>query len=65
MYQLSILVALFFLAGCGSQAVYDNIQLNNRRECEKLPPAQYEECMARASKSYEEYERDREEAVGK
>lgn len=65
MYRLSIPVALFFLAGCGSQAVYDNIQLNNRRECNKLPPAQYEECIAHAGKSYEEYEREREEVLGK
>lgn len=65
MHKLSILVALFFFSGCSSQAVYDNIQLNNRRECSKLPPAQYEECMARAGKSYEEYKREREEAVGK
>lgn len=64
MYKLSALVALFFLAGCGSQAIYDNIQLNNRRECNKLPPSQYEECMARANKPYEEYERERKETVG-
>lgn len=65
MYKLSVLVVLFVFAGCSSKAVYDNFQLNNREECSKVPPPQYEECVERASKSYEEYERERKETVGK
>lgn len=64
MYKLSVLVALVFLAACSSKAVYDNIQINNRDECRKGPPSQYEECIERANKSYEEYERERKEVIG-
>jgi hypothetical protein len=45
--------------GCSSRAVYDNMQRNNRQECANGPPAQYDECLDRSSKSYEEYQRDR------
>lgn len=52
---------MFAATGCSYKAVYDNIQINQRNECLKLPQAQYDECMERASKSYEEYEKEREE----
>jgi hypothetical protein len=65
MRKFSALVVVLFFAGCSNQAVYDNIQLNNRRECNRVPPSQYEECIERARKSYEAYERARKEAIGK
>ena len=61
---LVILIALL-VGACSNKAVYDNFQLNNRNDCAKLPPSQYEECMERASKSYDEYERERKEALEK
>lgn len=65
MYKLLVLVVPLLFAGCSKKAVYDNIQLNNRNECNKVPPSQYEECIERTSKSYEEYERERKEVIGK
>lgn len=64
MHKFLIMAAILSIAGCSNKAVYDNIQINNRTECNKAPPAQYEECMERANKSYEEYEREREVIVG-
>jgi len=61
---LVLLIALS-IGACSNKAIYDNIQLNNRNDCAKLPPSQYDECMERANKSYEEYERERKEALGK
>ncbi len=55
------LVAVLFLAGCSNKAVYEHIQINNRSACNKVPPPQYEECIERTNKSYEEYERERKE----
>lgn len=53
------LIAVFFLMGCSNKVVYDNIQINNRNACNTVPPSQYEECIERTNKSYEEYEQDR------
>lgn len=59
-------IALFMvigilMVGCSGRAVYENIQIHNRNECAKLPPSQYEECMAAAQKTYNEYEQERKE----
>ncbi|WP_201022630.1 hypothetical protein [Thiomicrospira sp. XS5] len=59
--NLLILTNLFILAGCSHQAVYDNIQHNNRNSCYKKPPSQYDACMKAANKPYDQYEREREE----
>jgi len=61
MNKLWLLIVVFFLAGCSNKAVYENIQINNRNSCAKVPPPQYEECIERANKSYEEYEQERKE----
>jgi hypothetical protein len=55
------IVILFQFVACSNKAVYDNIKLNNRQECVKLPPSQYDECMENTQKSYEEYNRERKE----
>jgi len=58
MNRFWFLIAAFFLTGCSSKAIYENIQINNRNACTKEPPSQYEKCIERANKSYEEYERE-------
>ncbi len=50
---------LLGLTGCSNKAVYDNIRLYEKNECLKAPPPTQLECMDKASKSYEEYERER------
>jgi hypothetical protein len=45
-------------AGCSNRGLYDSIQASNRTECGKLPQGEFEECMARNEKSYDEYERE-------
>lgn len=59
-----LLVTIFFiLVGCTNRGVYEGVQASNRFECLKLPPSQYDECMKNANKSYDEYERERKEAI--
>lgn len=58
-----ILISLIILVGCSNRGAYEGIQAGNRFECSKLPPSQYDECMKNANKSYEEYERERKEAI--
>jgi len=63
--MILILMTIISITGCGNRAIYDNIQLNNRHDCAKLPISQYDECMERASKSYDEYEKERQENLEK
>lgn len=60
---LAILLIAFSLVGCSNRAVYENIQINQRNDCVKVPPPEYDACMERANKSYGEYERERREVV--
>lgn len=63
MKVILMLLVMFSLAGCGSRAVYENIQINKRNECLKLPPSAYEECMEGVNKPYDEYEKERREII--
>jgi len=60
-----VTVVVLLIVACSNKAIYDNIKLNNRNDCAKLPQSQYDECMERANKSYDEYERKRKEALKK
>ena len=51
------------LAGFSARAVYDNVQLNNQQRCARVPPSEYDACMEAASKTYDEYQREREELL--
>lgn len=62
--HLLLFVTLFIVA-CSNKVIYESIQSNNRMECGKLPQSQYEECMKKADKAYEEYKIEREEALEK
>ena len=59
-----LFTAAILLCACSEKAVYDNIQLNNRLQCDKVPLSEYDDCMSRAGKPYEDYERERQEAAG-
>lgn len=63
--KLLILLFLFAASGCSNKAIYMNAQLNARNECHFGPMSQYQECIARTNKSYEQYLRDRSEALGR
>lgn len=63
MKKVITLVIFCVVAGCSNQQVYENIQQNNKNACTKLPPSQYEECIEKNEKSFEEYERDRKAAI--
>ena len=65
MDKLLIFSVVAFVAACSNKAIYDNIQHSNRRQCAELPPSQYEQCVKQANKPYEEYEKERQEALEK
>lgn len=59
-----LILIVLIIAGCTYRGAYEGIQTSNRFECSKLPLSQYDECMENANKSYDEYERERKEALG-
>ncbi len=65
MKAIPLFLTLLVLAGCSNRGVYEGVQASNRIECAKLPPSQYDDCMASANKPYDEYERERKEALEK
>jgi hypothetical protein len=61
MKGLLLLSFAALLAACSERAVYDNLQHNNRLQCDKVPLSEYDACVERASKPYDDYERERRE----
>lgn len=58
---LAGLIASVLLSSCTSEATYNGFQRSNLNDCETRPLSQYDECVAAANKSFEEYQREREE----
>ena len=61
MRKVLIVLVMVGVAGCSSKAIYDKFRLDERNRCIKEPQSTYFECIKRTYKSYEEYEREREE----
>lgn len=65
-YGFLLMASLSICAtACSHRAVYETVQNNNRLDCQKQPPSQQEECERQASKSYQQYERERQELLNK
>jgi hypothetical protein len=56
-----LLFCLFATASCSNKQMYEALQIKQKNECQKVPPSEYGECMARTKKSYEQYEAERQE----
>lgn len=62
---LSLITLLVLTTGCSQRAVYENVQINQRNECVNEPPSTYFECLDRANKSFDKYQRERKELLEK
>lgn len=60
---LRVMLLLVVVGGCSNKQIYTAIQQNRQQECRKLPRVQYEACMREFDQSYEDYARDREDAL--
>jgi len=49
------LVISLLLSSCSNRQMYNALQKNRQSECQKLPPAQSEECMKELDETYESY----------
>ena len=65
-YGIILMASLSVSAtACINRTVYESVQHNERFDCQKQPLSQQEECERQASKSYEQYERERQELLNK
>ncbi|TFH73788.1 hypothetical protein E3V39_11470 [Gammaproteobacteria bacterium LSUCC0112] len=55
-------IFLLMMGACSNRGAYEAFQANNRQQCFKLPMSQRDDCLDRASKPYNTYERERREA---
>ena len=62
-FLIVLAVAVFTVSGCSNRAVYQNLQLNKKQECRRLPVTEYDDCMRDMEQSYEEYERQRKQVI--
>lgn len=63
-YQIiSTIIIVFLLFGCSNKKIYEAVQYNQKQECRKLPYPQQSECVEEHSKSFEEYEKNREDVL--
>ena len=62
-YNIGIILLLLTMSACSNKQIYNAIQYNQRTECEKLPPVQYEECIKDYEESYEDYKNNREDIL--
>jgi len=63
MKNLIFLGVLGLLVACSNQQMYKAARHYERSICQQEQGAAYDECMARTHQSYEDYEREREQAV--
>ncbi len=55
---------LIVVSACSSQQYYEGLKAGRKAQCLEYPEAEFEDCVGDTTTSYEEYRRQREEAVG-
>lgn len=63
MKKLSFVLLLALLSACSNEQLYGAMQGSQRMECAKLPPGQYQSCLADLDTSYKDYEQDRQDLL--
>lgn len=59
----AVLILVLGVAGCSNKGIYDNLRIHQRNKCLEEPPPASVECLQRTNKSFEEYQREREERL--
>jgi len=61
--EILLIASVLLAAGCTNRSVYDSIRHNGQLECQRVPPADYQNCMHRYAESYESYKKSRDELL--
>ncbi len=57
------LCLLLTLSACNQSGMYKSVQMGQQNACQSLTGSDYDECMAAHSKDYDQYQREREQAM--
>jgi len=61
-----LVLATLIVAGCSNKVAYEVMQANKKEACKRVAEGQArEDCMRSYERSFAEYERERNRAVGK
>ena len=60
-----VVVFLFLtMAACTRQQYYEGMKAGHKASCLEYPESEYEDCVDETKTSFEEYKRQREQAIG-
>lgn len=59
------MLMLMWTQSCTHRAWYEGLQQGQRNKCYDLPTLERDNCLKQAEKSYEEYQRERQEVLEK
>ena len=54
-------LSILSLSACSHQQMYDAVQQGQQVECQKLQGEQYQQCMQKFAKPYQQYQQEREQ----
>jgi hypothetical protein len=61
---VSLTFILMMFVGCSSKELYESTQPKySENECRNLPPYEYDDCINKEAKSFEEYKKERTEII--
>ncbi len=59
----AMIIMILSTSACTRQGWYEGFQQSQREKCYKLPDQDRENCLKQTDKSYEEYQRERQEIL--
>jgi hypothetical protein len=62
---ITLLAGAIVLASCSTASWYQGAKASGEAHCRTLPQGEYQECMRSYDKTYNEYKKQREEAIQK
>ncbi len=60
---ITLLAAILMLTSCSTASWYQGAKASGEAHCRTLPPGEYQDCMRSYDKTYNEYTKQREEAI--
>ena len=62
-WTLTPLLLSLALSACSHQALYETAQRTHQEKCRRLPPAEFDRCMAEFDQSFKDYNKERQEVL--
>lgn len=61
--SISVFVFTIFMGACSTKSLYNSIQNDEKRKCQKLPSSEQGACLNAQSQSFEDYHRERQKLL--